>query len=156
MISSVRNRLWIAGVALCLSVNAFAHHSFAMFEMNKTVTLKGTVRSYEWTNPHTWLWVYVTEVDGKPVADKDGNPVIWGIEGGAPGEAVRQGRTKNDLKPGDKITLAVRPLKDGRPGGSGGGKITFDDGRVLGRDPQPGNGARNGGGPADAAPPATP
>lgn len=110
---------------------ADAHHSFAMFDMSKNVTLKGTVRTWEWTNPHTWLWVYVTEVDGQPVADKDGNPVVWGLEGTAPGELMRQGITNKSLKAGDKITVSARPLKDGRNGGSMG-RVTFADGKTLG------------------------
>lgn len=128
--SLVTLRCVLFGSLLFAPLVADAHHSFAMFD-DRSVTLKGTVRTYEWTNPHSWLWLYVTEVDGKQVADKDGQPVVWGIELGAPGEAVRQGRSKTDFKPGDKVTATVRPLKDGRPGGSGG-KIVADDGRVFG------------------------
>lgn len=110
-----------------------AHHSFAMFEMNKTVILKGTVRSLEWTNPHAWVWLYVTEVDGKPVSGKDGQPAIWGLESAAPGELTRWGWNSKALKPGEKVTVTARPLKDGRNGGSLG-KVSFDDGRTLGSD----------------------
>ncbi|MGC3982883.1 MAG: DUF6152 family protein [Steroidobacteraceae bacterium] len=128
---------------------AQAHHSFAMFAMDKTVTLTGTVRTFEWTNPHGWLWVYVTEVDGKPVADKDGNPQVWGLEGVAPGEFMRQGINNKSLKAGDKISVTAHPLKDGRNGGSMG-KVTFADGRTLGTDTGlPGMGA---GGPPGGAP----
>lgn len=133
----------LVGTMMASSQTASAHHSFAMFDMSKQVTLKGTVRTWEWSNPHTWLWVYVTEVDGKPVADKDGQPVVWGLEGTAPGELARQGTwSSKSLKPGDKITVTARPLKDGRSGGSMG-KITFEDGRTLGG----GGGAPGAGGP---------
>lgn len=137
-------------VAVAALPIASAHHSFAMFAMDKTVTLKGTVRTWEWTNPHAWLWVYVTEVDGKPVADKDGNPVIWGLEGTAPGELMRQGVTNKSLKPGDKITVTARPLKDGRNGGSMG-RLTFADGTVLGGANVSGPGMGAGGPPPGGA-----
>ncbi|MGC3980478.1 MAG: DUF6152 family protein [Steroidobacteraceae bacterium] len=161
-----------AAVAVGVAATASAHHSFAMFAMDKQVTLKGTVRTWEWTNPHSWLWVYVTEVDGKPVSDKDGNPVIWGLEGTAPGELMRQGINNKSLKAGDKITVTARPLKDGRNGGSMG-RVTFADGKTLGGSdvsapgmgaggppgggaggPPPGGGA--GGPPPGGAPGATP
>ncbi len=116
--------------AIVATHSASAHHSFAMFDMSKKVTLTGTVRTWEWTNPHTWLWVYVTEMDGKPVADKDGNPIIWGLEGTAPGELMRQGINNKSLKPGDKITVVASPMKDGRNGGSMG-QVTFADGKKL-------------------------
>jgi hypothetical protein len=121
-------------LGLCVAVHmsvAEAHHSFAQFDMSQHVTLKGTVRTWEWSNPHAWLWVYVSEVDGKPVTDKDGNPVIWGLETAAPGELTRSGITMKTFKPGDKITVEASPMKDGRNGGSMG-KVTLDDGRVLG------------------------
>lgn len=101
-----------------------------MFDMSKQVTLKSAARTWEWTNPHSWLWVYVTEVDGKPVADKDGNPIVWDLEG-TPGELMRQGSNNKSLKPGDKISVSARPLKDGRNSGSSG-RITFADGKILG------------------------
>ncbi|MGC3980479.1 MAG: DUF6152 family protein [Steroidobacteraceae bacterium] len=108
-----------------------AHHSFAMFERDRTVTLKGTVRTWEWTNPHAWLWLYVTEVDGKSVVDKDGNPAVWGLESAAPGELTRWGMHNKSFKAGDKITVTARPLKDGRNGGSMG-RATSEDGKPIG------------------------
>lgn len=151
--SSHALRFALYATLLLSSGAAVAHHSFAMFD-DRNVTLKGTVRTYEWTNPHSWLWLYVTEVDGKPVADKDGQPVVWGIELGAPGEAVRQGRSKDDFKPGDKVTATVRPLKDGRPGGSGG-RIVTADGRVIGGGVPAGPGGPPGAAPAAAPAPTT-
>lgn len=121
-----------AGLGLLLfnALPASAHHSFAMFD-NRNVVLTGTVRSYEWTNPHTWLWLYVTQVDGKPVSEENGQPQIWGLEGTAPGELVRQGRSKDDFKAGVALTVTIRPLKSGQHGGSLG-KVVFADGRVIG------------------------
>lgn len=135
-----------AATLLAVALPALAHHSFAMFD-NSNVTLVGTVRSYEWTNPHTWLWLYVTQVDGKTVDDPSGSQ-IWGLEGTGPGELARQGRSKEDFKAGDKVTVTIRPLKDGRHGGSLG-RVVFADGRVIagglpggpGAGPPPGGGA---------------
>lgn len=101
--------------------------------MGKAITLTGTVRTFEWTNPRSWLWVYVTEIDGKPATDKDGNPQVWCLEGVAPGEFMRQGINNKSLKPGDKISVTAHPLKDGLTGGSLG-KIMFANGQVLGTD----------------------
>src|SRR5580658_8334455 len=89
---------------------AHAHHSFATFDMNKTVTIKGTVRTFEWTNPHTWVWV--------DVADDHGAVATWGLEGAAPGELSRHGWNKHSVSPGDKISVDVQPLKTGQTGGS--------------------------------------
>jgi len=101
---------------------AFAHHSFAMFDMSKTLTLAGTVTNFEWTNPHTWLWLQVP--DGK------GGAQLWGLEGQAPGELTRHGWSRHSVTVGDKISVQIHPLKDGELGGSFG-VITFADGTVL-------------------------
>ena len=111
---------------------AYAHHSSARFNQSQTVTLKGTVRTVEWKNPHIWLWVWVTEVDGEPVADENGEPVVWGLESIAPGELLRSksGWKRNTLQQGDKVTVTGHPLTDGRPAASLG-SITLDDGTVI-------------------------
>lgn len=114
---------WLAVVSLCVGGSAVAHHSFAAFNMDKTVTLNGTVRTLEWTNPHAWLWIYVT--------DDKGQQQVWGLEAAAPGEMMRNGWSKNSLKPGDKVTIEAHPLRDGRNGGSLM-KVTTADGHVMG------------------------
>ncbi len=119
----------LAALVTTASLPVSAHHSFAMFD-NKSIVLTGTVRNYEWTNPHTWLWLYVTAIDGKPVSD-NGQPQIWGLEGTSPGELTRHGGAKNDFKVGDKIKATVRPLKSGQRGGSLG-RVELADGRVIG------------------------
>jgi len=140
-------------VAAAILPPAVAHHSFASFSMDKDVTLKGTVRTFEWSNPHVWLWLYVSDVDGKPVTDKDGNAVLWGLEGAAPGELLRQGIRNKSLQPGDHITVTTHPLKDGRNGGSLG-RITFPDGKTLGgATPTPPGGPPPGAAAAPAAAP---
>jgi hypothetical protein len=108
---------------------ASAHHSFAQFDMSKTVTLHGTVRTLEWTNPHLWLWL--------DVPDSNGGNKVWGLEGAAVGEMSRRGWSRQIVKAGDKITVEIHPLRDGRAGGSLG-KVTLADGSVLAGGQAPG------------------
>lgn len=86
-----------------------AHHSFAAFDMTKEQTITGVVSRFDWTNPHTFIWVDVT--NDKGVVES------WGIEGMSPNFLGRRGWSKNSVKPGDKITVSVRPLKEGKTGG---------------------------------------
>jgi hypothetical protein len=86
-----------------------AHHSFAPFNMDTEKTISGTVKKFDWTNPHTWIWV--------DVANDKGGVDTWGIEGMSPNFLGRRGWTKNSLKAGDKVTIVIRPLRDGSPGG---------------------------------------
>ena len=89
---------------------AGAHHSYSAFEMQKDMTITGTVKRMDWTNPHTWLWL--------DVPNDKGGVDTWGIEGMSPNYLARRGWTKNTLKFGDKITVVIHPLKDGSHGGS--------------------------------------
>ncbi len=95
--------------ALLASAPAFAHHSFTMFDMGKEVTVSGTVTSFEWTNPHAYI-----EID---VADEGGAVKHLSIELGSPSILQRVGWKAGSLKAGDKSTLVINPLKDGRAGG---------------------------------------
>jgi hypothetical protein len=96
-------------VALVLSLPVAAHHSTAMFDFAKTVEVKGTIKQFQWTNPHTWTKV---DVEGA------GSAVVeYGLEGMSPNYLSRNGWSKRTLKTGDKVVLQVHPLKDGRPGG---------------------------------------
>ena len=96
-------------LAAAAATPAFAHHSTASFDMQKTVEIAGTVKDFQWTNPHTWTNV---TVDGKtPIAGE------YGLEGMSPNYLARNGWTKHTLKPGDKVVFEVHPLKDGRKGG---------------------------------------
>ena len=92
-----------------LAAPALAHHSFAMFDSEKTLTLKGTVKEFEWTNPHSWLRVMVT--------DDSGTPRQWALEMGSPGQQSRVGWKPDSVKPGDQVTVQIHPLKDGSRGG---------------------------------------
>ena len=87
---------------------ALAHHSNAMFDRTKTVEVKGTIRDFQWTNPHTWIEM---EVAGKAGATR------YTIEGPTPGILRSRGWKFNSLKPGDAVTVKVHPLRDGTPGG---------------------------------------
>lgn len=116
--------LSLAGVSLCLMAPpAFAHHSFAMFDKDKLVTLQGTVSQFEWQNPHSFLDVMAMGQDGKPH--------VWSIELASIGQQTRVGWNANTVKPGDKITIAFNPLKDGTRGGTLV-QVTLPDGRKLG------------------------
>jgi hypothetical protein len=103
---------------------ALAHHSFAMFDADKTVTVKGTVKQLEWTNPHTWLRVMV-------VNETTGKAEQWGFEMGPPAQQIRRGWTSESLKPGDAVTLDMHPLKDGSRGGQLVNAV-LPDGRKVG------------------------
>jgi uncharacterized protein DUF6152 len=95
--------LSIAGATLS------AHHSFAVFDMTSEKTITGTVSKFEWTNPHTFI--FVDAPNDKGVME------TWAIEGMSPNYLGRRGWSKTSVKPGDKITITVRPLKDGKAGG---------------------------------------
>lgn len=91
-----------------LAMPAMAHHSFAMFDQTKVMTLKGTVTEFQWTNPHAFI-----EID----VPTKGKVVHWSIELNSPNNLKRQGWSRNSLKHGDKVTLRMNPLRNGKPGG---------------------------------------
>ena len=107
-----KKMLALAGVAMVslASAPAFAHHSFAMFDNQKNVTLEGTVKEFQWTNPHSWIQLVVKDASGKEVE--------YSIEGGSPNGLSRSGWKRTSLKPGDKAVAIIHPLKDGTNGGS--------------------------------------
>ncbi|MBV9510482.1 MAG: hypothetical protein JO303_09410 [Caulobacteraceae bacterium] len=103
---------------------AAAHHSFAMFDQTKVLTLNGTVKDFQWTNPHSVIWVLVPESGGQ--AD------LWTVElGTSPGNLTRMGWSKHSLNPGDKVAVDINPLRDGRHGGSLKKAVLVDTGKVL-------------------------
>lgn len=87
-----------------------AHHSAAMFDMSRTVTLQGTVKEFQYTNPHSWLQVLVQSADGKTVE--------WGFESEGPSTLMRVGIKLKTFQPGDKVTVVAHPMRDGRPAGA--------------------------------------
>ena len=117
--------------ASALAMPALAHHSFSMFDAEKTVTLNGTVKELEWTNPHSWLRVMVED----PMTHQ---PRQWSIELASTGQQTRIGWTKESVKPGDKVALEIQPLRDGTRGGTLL-LITLPDGTKLGHGGQRGD-----------------
>jgi Family of unknown function (DUF6152) len=120
--------LALSGFVAAASVTAAAHHSFAPFDLTKEKTISGTVSRFEWTNPHSWIWV--------DVPNDKGGVDTWAVEGMSPNYLARRGWTKTTLKPGDKVTILVRPLRNGDNGGMFV-RATLADGRVLTQTGQP-------------------
>ena len=87
-----------------------AHHSFAMFDQDKTITVEGTLKEFEWTNPHSWLRVMVMD-------DKAGKPVLWAFELSSPARLTTMGMHADSVKPGDAVSVTFHPMKDGTRGG---------------------------------------
>ena len=93
-----------------IGVPAFAHHSFAMFDQKKEMKISGTIKALQWTNPHIWIQVMAPDAQGKIVE--------WSIEGGSLNTVKRWGWKKTDLKPGEKVTLSLHPIRDGKNAGA--------------------------------------
>jgi len=103
---------------------AAAHHSFAMYDQTRIVTLNGTVKDFQWTNPHSVIWVLVPTTGGQ--AD------LWTVElGTSPGNLNRMGWSKHSINPGDKVAVDINPLRDGRHGGSLKKVVLVDTGKAL-------------------------
>ena len=125
----MNNRIKLAAIALTLAAaitatreSALAHHSFSPFDMGVDKTITGTVKTVEWTNPHTWIWL--------DVPNDQGSIDAWGFEGMSPNFLARRGWTRTSLKVGDKITVTFRPLRDGKKGGMFVSTKT-PDGKIL-------------------------
>jgi hypothetical protein len=103
---------------------AYAHHSQVMFDMSKCQTLVGTVQSFQFQFPHSWLWVVVPNAKG--------GMDTWGLESSAPAQMTEIERQwKRDVvKKGDKITVKMSPMKDGRTGGALA-TLTLPNGKTL-------------------------
>ena len=89
---------------------ALAHHSFAMFDAEKTVTMQGTVKEFEWVNPHSWLRIMVQD-------EKTGQLAQWALELSSPARLKRMGMSQDSVKAGDTVSVTFHPLKDGGRGG---------------------------------------
>jgi hypothetical protein len=105
---------------------AYGHHSGAPYDSNKQITIEGVVKEFSWRNPHSSLWLTVT--------DANGEETVWIIEGTSPNILLKQGWKRTSIKPGDRIKATIHPLRDGKPGGSLLGVVTTD-GTVLGAPP---------------------
>jgi hypothetical protein len=99
--------LLVAGFLALVAAPAAAHHSAAMFEEKKTITVEGVVKEFQFTNPHSWLLV--------DVKDKSGKVTTWGLEAEGPSTLQRAGIRPSEFPVGTKLTITGRPMKDGRP-----------------------------------------
>ena len=126
----MRRAMWVCVAGALAATAGRAHHSFAMFDAVNRITLEGAVTKFEWTNPHAYI-----ELD---VADGNGGVKHYTIECASPNVLTRVGWKFNELKSGDKITLLVNPLKNGKAGGMLE-RATLPDGRSLGDGNPPGN-----------------
>ena len=119
-----RTVAFIIAAALCLGAqSALAHHSAAMFDHEKVKELSGTIKEFQWKNPHVWIQVYVQNAAG---AKEE-----WSVEGGGPNSLSRQGWRPTTFKPGDVVTIKVNPMKDGSAAGTFiGAKLA--DGKTVG------------------------
>ncbi len=115
--------LFVAVAAsLSAAAPALAHHSFAMFDMSQEKAVTGTVTDFQWTNPHSWIWL--------EAPSNAGPPEQWGVEGMSPNFLERRGWSKTTLKRGDKVTVVIHPVKNGGKGGSFV-RVTLPDGKVM-------------------------
>jgi hypothetical protein len=117
-----------AGVILAAAMGAAppagAHHSFAMYEPTKTLTFKGTIKSFQWTNPHVVVW-FLVQPEGGGAAQE------WSLETTSPGVLTRNGWTRQSLKAGDRVSVTLSPLRDGSHGGSLNSVTLLDTGQTL-------------------------
>jgi hypothetical protein len=133
------NPIGFAGMAVVMcAIPAVAHHSFAMFDAEKTISIEGTVKEFQWTNPHSWIHLMVNDSEGKPV--------LWSIELGAPTGLARQGWVPKTITPGMNVKLLIHPLRDGYAGGQFL-HITLPDGKQLGDPSTRGRGQGDNPGP---------
>lgn len=102
----------LGSVATLACLPAPAHHSFAMFDQTKTLTLVGTVSKFDWVNPHMHVHVLVAKASEGVEAGE------WDVEGASTNISAREGWTRSTFAAGDKITVNIHPLRDGSKGGS--------------------------------------
>ena len=129
--SRVLNVTLIAIAAMLTASSALAHHSFAMFDQSKSVTLQGTVKDFRWNNPHVFIQLLVK--------NDAGSEDEWSIEMTSPEHLARVGWRPGTLKPGEMVTLVIHPMRDGAKGGqylSG----TGPDGPLIGSSASKGEG----------------
>jgi hypothetical protein len=113
----------IIGAVALVAGAAQAHHSFAMFDMTREVTVNGTVKEFQWTNPHAYIQL--------TAKDEQGRDVEWSMEMGAPMYLYARGWRPSSLRAGMQVKVTLNPLRNGRPGGVVRDVITAD-GRQIG------------------------
>ena len=116
--------LGLTGIAVArCALPALAHHSFSMFDSSRETSLAGTVKEFQWTNPHAFILLMVSNSDGQLEP--------WSIEMGGPPGLARQGWVPKTLTPGMSVSVTIHPLKDGAHGGQFL-TVKLPDGRLLG------------------------
>jgi len=120
-------------------IPVYAHHSFAMFDAEQVKTISGTVKEFQWTNPHAWIMLNIN--------DDKGQQAQWAIEMNGPAGLARQGWRPKTLTPGMPVTLTIHPLRDGTNGGQFM-SATLPDGTKLGQGAAEGPGGRQQQAPA--------
>jgi hypothetical protein len=113
---------WLLPALALSAVPAAAHHSYAMFDMTKTVALEATIARFKWQNPHSFIEADIKAPEGTE---------RWSIEMTAPANLVQEGWKRTSLKAGDKVTIWVHPLRSGARGGSYAG-VRLANGSKLG------------------------
>jgi Family of unknown function (DUF6152) len=111
---TLSRRLVAAALGLAVGLAtapAIAHHSFAMFDFTKLVTITGTVKEFQWTNPHVVLWVNEDAKGGEP-------PAVWSLELTSPGNLTRGGWNRKAVSAGDRVVVELNPLRNGAHGGA--------------------------------------
>lgn len=123
VIEKWRKRAFIVMLAGAFGATAVqAHHSFAVFDFTKVTTLTGTVKVFQWTNPHTFIKLMAPDASGQIIE--------WTLESGTPNINARHGWKKSDIKSGDKVTAEMHPMRDGSPAGTLM-HVKLPDGRIL-------------------------
>jgi hypothetical protein len=119
---------FLLSLSLNLSLSGqhvFAHHSFAMYDPKQLITVTGTIKSFQWSNPHAIVWL----IDGP---NKDRASDLWTLElPTSPGVLTRLGWNKHSLQPGDRVIVEFNPLRNGEHGGSFKKATLVDSGKVL-------------------------
>jgi len=108
---------------LLISVGVAAHHSAVMYDREKKVTLEGVVKKFQYTNPHSWLLVTVT--------DENGDVSTWGFEAEGPSTLLRAGIRIGDFAPGTEITITGNPMRDGRHAAAWINAVRKSDGKQF-------------------------
>ena len=117
---------WCCAMVPGMAALAAAHHSAAGVDRTKSVTVKGIVKEFRWTNPHSWI-----DLD---VPNAKGGTDTWSVEMTSPAFLLRAGWKASSVKSGDKVSITLRPMRSGEPGGLFV-SMTLPDGRVLGERP---------------------
>lgn len=120
------------GAVVAFCAPAMGHHSGAMFDRSKKVSISGTVKEFQYTNPHSWLLLMVR--------DQGGKSTVWSFEAEGPSSLLRAGIKASTFAPGDKVTVIANPMKDGRPAGAMV-STTKADGKVY--NPRPASTPKN-------------